>query len=294
MKTIEQLKEQAEQERVSGHREKFLKLKEQIEQAEHNFLLEMHKQRVEEAKKEFPVGFYIPELHSKVTEIKDGCGTQKGWVDIYLGEKHYSVGELHRKINKAKETKEASDFFDHLKFSNKGKLYVGRTYCETLNMFILAMGLDIWTSEEMDENNFGSFYGSYDSAYKQAIDDGYTDEEAEEKGREAEDEEYSSLFKEYTASVERTIRYLLNFHELDLVENKNKYYIEPHISWEKSAALVKETINGYGTFYFETVKEFKECGPYKNYCEAVIQHIHWLKYYPEVYGARGYQSVYER
>lgn len=297
MKTaIRELEEQAEVERVSGHREKFLELKEKIQEAERNLVREMHKKRVEEAKKEFPIGFYIPELHATVTEIKDDCGTQKGWIDIYLGssDKGIDVRELREKIRKAKEAKEASDFFDSLKFSDRGKLHVGITYPETLNMFIRAMSLDIWTSEEMDENNLGNFSGVYDSVYKEAIDDGYTDEEAEEKGREAEDNEYSVLFKDYTNSVERVIRYLFNFHDLELVERKNRYYIEPLKSWKQSAEKVKETINGYGTFYFSSVKEFKETGPYKNYCEAVISHIHWLKYYPEVYGARGYRSVYER
>ncbi len=147
---IQELQELAEKERCAGHRQKFLEIQKKIEIKEQEEVLAKHKLQLANAMKDFPVGFSIPELHTSVKEIKDGCGTKTGWVDIYLHnhEKPYKHWELRKKIREAKETKEASDYFDKLKFSDaKKSLYIGKENLDTLDMLIRVMGLDLPTTQ---------------------------------------------------------------------------------------------------------------------------------------------------
>ncbi len=134
---------------------------------------------------------------------------------------------------------------------------------------------------------------TYSYAMKQAIEDGYTDDEAEEKAQEAEQEEQDDEFKKYMEAILRTINYLLHFHDIEL-ETKNKRYYLTVKSWEEVSGRVAATITGYGMFEFNSGKELKDGLPCRTYCEATIQHLHWLKHYPEVYGDTSYRRVYER
>lgn len=156
------------------------------------------------------------------------------------------------------------------------------------------MSLDLPASEEMDERLMDFTSGTYGSALKNAVDEGFTDAQAEEKAMAAEDEERHEEFEKYLQSILRTLNYLLNFHDLELVSLNSKYYLITQKPWKETANKVAATITGYGTFEYNSGKELKEGLPCKTYCEAAIQHLHWLKHYPEVYGERGYRSIYER
>lgn len=296
MVTIQELETQAEKERCAGHRQKFLDIQKQIEIQKEERVLASHLNYLKSVKKDFPVGFYIPELHASVKEIKEGCGTQRGWIEIYLSgfEKSYSPLELRKKIREAQEEKEARAYFDKLKFSNtKPSLCIGKENLDTLDMLIRMMSLDLPTTQEVEEDMLNYSGETYGYALKRAIEEGFTDEEAEEKAQEAEQEERDDEFKKYMQSILNTIRYLLNFHDIEL-ETRNKRYYLTSKSWKETAEKVKETINGMGPFYYESVKAFKDVGPYKNYCEAVMSHLHWLKDYPTVYGDTSYRRIYER
>lgn len=297
MVTIDELKELAEKERCAGNRQKFLDIQKQIDIQKEERVLASHLAYLESTKKDFPVGFYIPELHAKVIEIKDGCGTQRGWIYIYLsgyGDKHFTPSELRKKISKAQEGREANDYFDKLKFSDtKQSLYIGKENLDTLDMLIRVMSLDIPTTQEVEESLLDYPSEVYDYTFKQAKEDGYTDEEAEEKAREAESEERDDEFKKYMQDIIRTINYLLNFHGIELEVIKKRYYITSK-SWKETANKVASTITGYGMFEYNSGKELKEGLPCRTYCEAAIQHLHWLKYYPEVYGETSYRRIYER
>ncbi len=297
MQAIQELRELAEKERCAGNRQKFLKLQEQIEEKEQEAVQERHKQYLENVKKDFPVGRFIPEIHATIKDIKDGCGTQAGWVEIYLLgiEKSLSPGELRGKIQDAKNKKSAPDYFDTLKLSDKSKsLCIGNAYSETIDMLINVMSLDLPMGEEAKESFMDYPSESYNYVLKQAKEDGYTDEQAEEKAMEAEDKERSEEFEKYQQSIVRTLNYLLNFHDIELEEKGKKYYLVTQKSWKEVADKVATTITGHGMFEYNSGKELKEGLSCKTYCEAAIQHLHWLKHYTEVYGERSYRSVYER
>ena len=296
MQTIQELETKAEKERCARHRQKFLELQKEIEIKEQEEVLSRHKQQLEIVKKDFPVGFYIPELHASVKEIKDGCGTKTGWVDIYLTghEKSYRVWDLRKKIRQAREEKEARECFGKLKCSDSNpSLYIGKENLDTLDMLIRVMDLDLPTTQEVEESLMDYPSGSYEYAMKQAKEDGFTDDEAEVKAQEAEQEERDDEFKKYVQRIVNTINYLLNFHDIELEVKKKRYYLTSK-SWKETAEKVKETINGMGPFWYDSLKEFKEVGPYKSYCAAVCSHLHWLKDYPQVYGETSYRRVYER
>ncbi|MFH1247934.1 MAG: hypothetical protein V1490_02130, partial [Candidatus Omnitrophota bacterium] len=134
----------------------------------------------------------------------------------------------------------------------------------------------------------------FDYAQKQAIEEGYTDQEAEEKGNAARDEAARDDLKEYRGKMVQMINYLLKYADLELEESKNyKFFLVPLTSWQHSADKMAKVISGYGTFEYNSGKELKEVGPYKTYAEAIISHLHWLKHGPEIYGDRGYSRLIE-
>jgi len=286
------LREQAEEARQAGQRDKYLELVRRAEQEEYNALQARHRAEVDEIKTEYPVGKYIPELHATITEIKDGCGTKSGWIEIYLGpDKRISPQELRRKIAEAHAATAVDEYFRKLKTPVSGRLYLG-AYDETLNKLITYMDLDrIWTLEDWNDNNIGSFSETYSYAQTQAIKDGYTDAEAEEKGQEAEGEAMSEAYREYKGQIIRVLNYLFNFVDLEIEETKKGWYIVPLKGWHEAANKTAEIITGYGIFEYNTGKELKEVGPYKTYSQAVLNHLHWLKHAPEVYGSRAYWDL---
>jgi len=298
MPSIMKLEEIAEKERCAGHRQKFLTLQKEIEVKKQEEVLAKHKAYLEQVKKEFKIGSYIPELQGTVKEIKDGCGTQRGWIEVYLSgrEKALSPSDIHKKIAETKALKESNERFNKIKLSDSKKaIRIGENYPETLDDLVRVMCLDLPDSETIFDWNLDSFSETYSYALKQAKEEGYTDEESEEKAQEAEAEARDEDFDKYQESIIRTLNYLLNLHGLRLEEKKGYYYISLAVkSWHEVADKVASTISGYGTFEYESGKQLKEIGPYKSYCEAVCKHIHWLKYYPEVYGNTNYRRVYER
>jgi hypothetical protein len=286
---IQALTAKAEESRLAGNREDCLSLKKQVEQLQYEQVQEQHQHNLTEAKKIYNIGVNIPGLGT-VTEIKDGCGIKSGWINVYFGDKNFTPIEISRKLLKIKAEDQVNNSFRSLKFSDKKALYIGE-YDETLDALLIYMGLDkIWTLEQWDNNNIDCFSESYSYAKEQAITDGYTDEEAEEKARESEDIERNTEYNKYKQNVLEAINYLLNYAELELIEKKNKYYISAK-SWKESAGKMAEIITGYGTFEYKSGKELKDGLPAKTYCEAVIKHLHWLKHAPEVYGAKNYDYM---
>lgn len=306
--TIQKLEAEAEIARQGDRRDRFLEIQKEISSIKENEVLDRHKRYVDSVTQEFPVGTYISEIGARVKEIKDGCGTLRGWVEIYLSgfDKPLSPQELHRKITKARVKARASarahKFINALKYSDRNlldftvpkSLYIGDDHIETLETLITAMDLDLPTYEEIDDMNLGFYEESYEYTYKQAVENGYSDNKAGGIAMDARDKAASKTYTDWFNSVKRTINHLLKFHHLKLVSEGEKIYIEAPQSWKKAASQTAETITGCGSFSYNSAKELRDVGPYKSYCEAVIKHLHWLKRYPDVYEGTDYRKIYEQ
>ena len=284
----------AEEARQRGDRKEFLRLTQLAEDQRYNELQANHKKQVEAAKKEFPVGMYIPELRTSVEAITDGCGTQSGWIAFKLSgrEKTMDLNDIKREISKAKRSASITEYFLGLKCPKTGQMYIGQ-YDEILDSLKTYMEMDkIWTLEECQDNNLDGGYDTFDYVRKQAIEEGYTDQEAEDKGNKARDKAADEDFQEYRGKYIQMINYLLKYADLELEEDKkSKFYLVPLTSWLHSADKMAEVISGYGTFEYASGKELKDVGPYKTYSQAVIDHLHWLKHGPEIYGDRSYSRL---
>lgn len=144
---------------------------------------------------------------------------------------------------------------------------------------------------EFDTETSGDTY-SY--AFRQAEEEGATQEEAEQFAQKAEEEEEAEAYRSYTNAVMSVANDLFGKHGLDLVLAKNgSYAVAPTESWEKAANDIRETINGVGYFHFNTLKEFLDSGPWTAR-QAVLEHLHWIKDYPRVYGEGTATSMFDR
>lgn len=111
------------------------------------------------------------------------------------------------------------------------------------------------------------------------------------------EEEEGEAVEVYTASVLTVAERLFAEHKLTLVELKGKYRgwswrIRPETTWRDAAAELVTTINGVGMFEFRDVREFCRSGPYTPK-EAVLNHVGWIKWHPEVYGDGSAKSMVE-
>ena len=296
MKTIDDLRSLAEKERCAGNRDKFLELQKEIDRMQQEKVLSRHKQYLSNVEKEFGEGTYIPELRLSVRKIENGCGTKRGWINIYLNGKTTPMTpqELRKKIRIVKEENIATEYFKKLDFNDKKLLLcIGEKNDDTIDNLIRMMTLDLTTIEEYFDYSICDFVRNYDDAFNEAIEDGYTNEEAVLKGEEAESEAMEKDYLEFKSRNLKAINYLLNFHDLLLSSDKSKYYLKAKSSWRDVADCVSSTISGQGMFDYKNGKELKDIGPYKTYCNAVIEHLHWLKYYPEIYGYSSYKRIAE-
>jgi len=289
------LLEQAEEARQAGDRARCLELKAKAEAERHAEIKTRHDARVEAAKSDFPVGKYIAG-YGAVEKIEDGCGTQRGWISVVFGGgKREDVDRLRRELAKRAERAAIGRKYAALTFKKEAhaSIDIPGTYEEALDGLVRYMELDrIWTMEEWQDNNIDSFYEAYDYAYKEAVNDGQTDEKAEEAGDAARDDAEGEAFEEYRGKLIDAINCALEYAGLELLEEeKGVYRLAPRETWREAAEKMAMLISGYGTFEYRSGKELKETGPYKTYCEAVMQHLHWAKHGPEVYGGRSYDYM---
>ena len=135
----------------------------------------------------------------------------------------------------------------------------------------------------------------YGGAMKQALDDGKTEAEAEAIAEKAESDERDDAHKQYRNAVISAAEWLLGEHGLTLVELKDgwRWRLVPEKSWRDAAEKIRTTINGYGMFEFHDVREFCSAGPY-TVCQAVMNHLGWMKQYAAVYGDVSAEARVER
>lgn len=166
---------------------------------------------------------------------------------------------------------------------------------EVFTLEELAKWFDLPDYMDVVEHNQAFLADYYTAAFEKALNDGDSEEEAEEAGMEAEQRaEEEEVYWKYRNGITAAAEAVLEPHELELKElGKGQYKIVPEKTWKDAAARLVTTINGVGTFYYEDAKELKDVGPYKSYKQAVLSHLHWALYYPEVYGTGSPQRAYE-
>ena len=110
------------------------------------------------------------------------------------------------------------------------------------------------------------------------------------------EDERERLTSGYISDVERIAEDLLKEHGLKATRTKKyvcEYKIVPVESWEDAADRIRMTINGVGYFFFNTVREFMQSGPYTAR-SCVLNHLGWVKDYYSVYGDSNGQSRLDR
>ena len=149
-----------------------------------------------------------------------------------------------------------------------------------INIDELAEMLGITPWEKMDDLN-EDYY----------IEAGGGTEEGEQEARD-------EVFRKYHDALNNVADNLFEQHGLTLVpvgkeRTPYEFRIVPKKSWADAAEQIRETINGVGMFHFNSLKEFLDSGPYTAR-QAVLQHLHYIKRHPDVYGERSARDQFER
>ena len=168
---------------------------------------------------------------------------------------------------------------------------------DTFNMDELAAFIGVDTAEDLYEHNVDYIGEAGFAARKEALEEGATEEDAEEaemKGQQAAQDE---IYHSYRRALESTVETLLEKHNLQLQSYGKyaQYKILPADgkTWTDAAAEIMSTIHGVGSFEFASLKEFKDSGPYASYKEAVLKHLGWIKRWPDVYGGTSIQRMFD-
>lgn len=166
----------------------------------------------------------------------------------------------------------------------------------------LAEFLELPSWDEVDERNWELVADAGAAAEAEADEDEDADEVREKAEQEAQGELYASWYDAVMAAAE----YLFEKHSLELVphykETSKKFQgtqgrpydllVVPATTWSAAASALRQTVNGVGEFHFNTTAEFLASGPYTPR-QAVFAHIGYVASYPEVYGDKSAQAVYE-
>lgn len=160
------------------------------------------------------------------------------------------------------------------------KLKHGRVLNDIYDLDGIAEFLELPTWEQLEElNDYFNWAG-----------DGIEDEtEREEAIDNARDDGYSQWKKGLLEISED----LLGFHEMALKPLNGYEFQVVAKSWRKAAECVIGTINAYGMFWYDDPEDLRDVGPYQTFQEAVLEHLHWIKKYPKVYGTRSISQMWD-
>lgn len=161
----------------------------------------------------------------------------------------------------------------------------------------IAELFDLYTYDEIDEYNVDYIADVGMQAYDDAIDDDATDEEADDARNEAEMEASDEVFRFWHNGVMAAAEEAFDHVGLilDPVSDDDypwEFKLKPETSWKNAADGILDLINGVGIFYFGSLNEFLDSGPYTPK-EAVLEHIGYLPRYYEIYGGSA-SMAYER
>lgn len=174
-----------------------------------------------------------------------------------------------------------------------------KTASDNITIEDLVKMFGLISSTELDEINLHYFDEIGDEAYKRAKRDGKREPGAEKAMRKAEEEAQTELYEKWYDAVEYVANELFGHHGLELMprkksNNKRPWELKvfPTTSWEAAANKIRGTINGVGDFHFSSLKEFLESGPYTAR-QAVLEHLGYIRRYPDVYGTESASRMYE-
>lgn len=109
----------------------------------------------------------------------------------------------------------------------------------------------------------------------------------------ASEEVWENLSFAYHKAIKAAMEYLSDTCLISTILNEESGTITFHSEdWNEAMAIVIESINGYGMFYFESGEELILSGPYAGAKEATIAHLHWHKERGNVFGERGIEEVF--
>lgn len=117
-----------------------------------------------------------------------------------------------------------------------------------------------------------------------------TESEREEAATAAEEAYIEQEYEAYSAAVHVVAEAVFGEHGLKLVGLGT---VVPEVSWRDAANKIRDTINGVGNFYFSSLREFLDSGPYTAR-QAVLWHLHWMRRRSDVYGTVSPAFMFER
>lgn len=164
---------------------------------------------------------------------------------------------------------------------------------DTFDISEIAGLLGVPNPDEFEYNG-----DAYHFTFMESIKEGLSDSEAEEKAQTAEQDEQDEQFHQIYDAIESVAGTFFEYHGLELnkiVSGKRSgmYRVTPVKDWLYTASCIRQTVNGVGYFYFATDSDFLDSGPYTAR-QAVLTHLHWIKYYAEVYGESSPKAQYRR
>ena len=178
-----------------------------------------------------------------------------------------------------------------------------KTLSDKLNLDQLAELFMLPDFERIAEMNSDNTYTESMYAYNEAIKDGDSEDAAEEKQIEAQQDAESELYRKWAGGVLHAAETLFGKHGLELTAIKAKnakrgdvsfeYKIHPTKSWDAAAEQIRVTIDGVGSIYVGiNLHEFLDSGPWTAR-QAVLEHLRWMSQYPSVYGSTSAHRLYE-
>jgi hypothetical protein len=170
---------------------------------------------------------------------------------------------------------------------------------DKINANELAELFGLTTYDDLHEHNIDYIWEAGNYAYKEALDDDASEEEAEEARDKAEQEADRELFENWHSALMNAAEYLFQEHGLTLAPVRGgedypfEFRVAPETSWGDAARKIVETINGVGYFHFDSLRDFLDSGPYTPRT-ATLEHLHYINRYPEVYGSDSARSIFDR
>ncbi len=155
-----------------------------------------------------------------------------------------------------------------------------------IDVIRMARILGVKTPEEFDEELRTIPRDTYGIVLREAIDEGCSDEEAEEKAMAAEDAELAELVRKYESDLVSIFENEAANLKLEISALKTKpgvYAITPKDSWAKSAQAVRSIVHGIAGWWFPSFREFLDSGPYTPR-QAVDAHLGYLGEQWKLYG----------